>query len=162
MFHRLIVFLAWIAALLFVLAGLMLSWEVVARYFFTRPTIWASELAQLCLIWGSLLGMSWVLATGRHISVDAVTRLCKPPVRRGLEALAMAIVALFAVVVAIKGWDIFYESLVRGRSSGSMLNLPAWVAEFPVPFGFALLTVQAMIECVAILRGKELTEGPHE
>ncbi|WP_412775827.1 TRAP transporter small permease [Thalassospira lucentensis] len=162
MFDRLTLLLAWVAAVLFVAAGCMLTYEVIARYFFIRPTIWAAELSQLCLIWGSLMGMPWALAARRHISVDAITRLCPPLVQRGLEVIAMAAVCAFSVMVTIKGWEIFWESFERGRTTGTMLDLPAWVAELPVAIGFALLAVQAVIEIVGLLRGKEIPKGAHE
>lgn len=162
MFDRLTLFLAWVAAILFVLAGCMLTYEVLARYFFIRPTIWAAELSQLCLIWGSLLGMPWALAARRHISVDAVTRLLAPKVQRGVEIIAMLCILAFSVMVTIKGWDIFFDSFERGRTSGTMLDLPAWVAELPVAVGFALLSVQAVIEIIGLARGKDIPKGAHE
>lgn len=156
--------LAWAAALLFVLAGAMLTYEVLARYFFTRPTIWAAELSQLCLIWGSLIAMPWALAARRHIAVDAVVTLLPMRVRRGTEALAMAVVAVFSAWVAAYGWDIFYDSFERGRNTGSMLEMPSWIPEFSVPFGFAILFVQAVIEFFKALRGEwaEPHAGAHE
>lgn len=162
MYDRFIVALAWIGALLFVAAGLMLSWEVVARYFFVRPTIWAAELSQLCLIWGSLIGMPWALAARRHIAVDAVTRLCSPKIQCALEILAMLVVGSFSFVVAWKGYGIFFDSLERGRTTGSMLDLPTWISELPVFIGFALLAVQAVIEIARILMGREIPQGVHE
>ena len=145
--------LAWAASALFLLAGVMLTYEVVARYFFTRPTIWAAELSQLCLIWGSLIGMAWLLGARRHIAVDAVVLLLPDGVRRFTEAFAMAAVAVFSAWVAAYGWDIFYDSFERGRTTGSMLEMPSWVAELAVPFGFAVLFVQAVIEFFKALRG---------
>ncbi|AUG55959.1 TRAP transporter small permease [Thalassospira marina] len=162
MYNRFIVALAWIGALLFVAAGLMLSWEVVARYFFVRPTIWAAELSQLCLIWGSLIGMPWALATRRHIAVDAITRLCSPTMQRVLEILAMAVVGIFSIVVAWKGFGIFFESLERGRTTGSMLDLPTWISELPVFVGFALLAIQSLIEIIRVVMGREIPQGAHE
>ena len=162
MFDRLTLILAWVAAILFVLAGCMLTYEVLARYFFVRPTIWAAELSQLCLIWGSLLGMPWALAARRHISVDAITRLLAPKVQRLVEIIAMACISAFSVMVTIKGWEIFYESFERGRTSGTMLDLPAWVAELPVAIGFALLAIQAVIEIIGLARGKDIPKGAHE
>lgn len=162
MYNRFIVALAWIGALLFVAAGLMLSWEVVARYFFVRPTIWAAELSQLCLIWGSLIGMPWALATRRHIAVDAITRLCSPTMQRVLEILAMAVVGVFSIVVAWKGFGIFFESLERGRTTGSMLDLPTWISELPVFVGFALSAIQSLIEIIRVVMGREIPQGAHE
>ncbi|HCK20215.1 MAG TPA: C4-dicarboxylate ABC transporter substrate-binding protein [Thalassospira sp.] len=162
MFDRLTLILAWVAAILFVLAGCMLTYEVLARYFFVRPTIWAAELSQLCLIWGSLLGMPWALSARRHISVDAVTRLLSPKIQRLVEIIAMTCILAFSVMVTFKGWEIFYESFERGRTSGTMLDLPAWIAELPVAIGFALLAIQAVIEIVGLLRGKDIPKGAHE
>ena len=45
-FERLTLGFAWVAAWLFALSGAMLSYEVVARYFFLSPTKWAAELSQ--------------------------------------------------------------------------------------------------------------------
>ncbi len=143
---------AWIAAALFALSGAMLTWEVAARYFFVRPTIWAAELSQLCLIWGALISMAWALGARRHIAVDAVAALLPPGVRRWTEALAMAIVAAFSAVTAWHGWAIFHDSFARGRTTGSMLDLPSWAAELAVPVGFGLLLIQALIETRRALR----------
>ncbi|MEC9434189.1 MAG: TRAP transporter small permease [Pseudomonadota bacterium] len=144
--------LAWAAALLFVASGAMLTWEVCARYLFTAPTIWAAELSQLCLIWGSLIAMPWLLSARRHIAVDAVADRLPPGARAWTEAAAMAVVALFAGITAWYGWEIFLDSAMRGRTSGTMLDLKSWVAEAPVPLGCALLAAQAVAEMVKAFR----------
>jgi TRAP-type C4-dicarboxylate transport system permease small subunit len=136
--------LAWAAALLFVATGAMLTYEVVARYFFTAPTVWAAELSQLCLIWGVLIALPWALETRRHIAVDAVAVLLPPGLRRLTETLAMLAVAGFGAVVVWHGGRIFWDSFARGRTTGSMLDLPVWTSELALPLGFALLTLQAL------------------
>ncbi|MGE0846074.1 MAG: TRAP transporter small permease [Flavobacteriaceae bacterium] len=153
-FTRITTALAWLAAALFVAAGVMLTYEVVARYFFVRPTIWAAELSQLCLIWGSLLAMAWAMAARRHITVTAFTSLLPERGRAALEVFSLLAVALFSAFVAWHGWHIFLDSWVRGRTTGSLLDLPSWFSEIPVPAGFALLFVQALIEAARILRGE--------
>lgn len=145
--------LAWVAALLFILAGGMLTYEVTARYLFVAPTIWAAELSQLSLIWGSMIAMPWLLGAGRHIAVDAVTNQLGPTAQRLCQGLAMIFVAGFSAVVAWKGSEIFYDSFERGRTTGSMLDLPTWVSELAVPVGFALLFLQALIEISKVIRG---------
>lgn len=152
-FDRFTLALAWLAAVLFTAAGVMLTYEVIARYFFTRPTVWAAELSQLCLIWGSLLAMAWLLSARRHIAVDAVIKQFPARARNWIEAAAMLVVAAFSAVVAWKGWDIFWDSFERGRTTGSMLDLPSWIVELAVPVGFALLFIQALIETVRSARG---------
>ncbi|RVU36414.1 TRAP transporter small permease [Hwanghaeella grinnelliae] len=165
-FSKLVRGLAWMAAFLFVAAGVMLTYEVVARYFFTKPTIWAAELSQLCLIWGSLVAMAWALGERRHIAVDAVVSHLSPAVRRWTDAVAMLVIAWLSAMVVWKGGDIFLDSFERGRTTGSMLDLPSWVAELAVPFGFAVLFVQAVVEALRAAAGHntvpdDIGEGGH-
>jgi len=158
-FTQMMTVLAWLSAALFVAAGAMLTYEVVARYFFIKPTVWAAELSQLCLIWGSLLAMSWALAARRHIRVSAVTSLLSFRGRQAMEIFAMVAIFVFSAFVVWHGWAIFWDSFVRGRTTGSLLDLPSWVAELPVPLGFAFLLIQAVIEGVRALKGDIPDDG---
>ena len=97
--------------------------------------------------------MPWLLSARRHIAVDAVIRLLPAGAQRIIESLAMLVVAAFAAVVAWYGFDIFMDSFGRGRTTGSMLDLPSWMAELPVPLGFALLFIQSLLEAVRSWRG---------
>ena len=163
MYQRLIYACAWIAAGLMVLAGAMLTYEVVARYFFIRPTTWASELSQLCLIWGCMIGMPQLMKARQHITVTAVTSLLSMSVRRTAEFCALVCVLAFSVIVAVYGWDIFHESFVRGRTTGSLLNMPIWIVELAIPVGFFLLSVQTVVEIVRLMRGDAIVEeAAHE
>ncbi|MEZ5657971.1 MAG: TRAP transporter small permease [Burkholderiaceae bacterium] len=145
---------AWLAAVLFVLTGLVLSYEVVARYFFNAPTTWAAELSQLCLIWGGLISMAWVLGARRHIRINALTSRLGNAGRARAEGFSMAVVALFSAIVLWYGSGIAWDSFERGRTSGTMLDLPAWWAEAAVPVGFLMLLVVAVRECARAMRGQ--------
>ncbi|MEM8791671.1 MAG: TRAP transporter small permease [Pseudomonadota bacterium] len=139
-------------ACLMAATGAMLTYEVIARYFFVKPTIWAAELSQLCLIWGCLLAMAWVLSMRRHITVNAVTNLLPPAAQTVCVAVSLLVVIVFSGVAAVYGWEIFYDSFERGRTTGSLLNLPSWIAELSVPVGFALLAAQAVVELIGLRR----------
>lgn len=162
LFARLVTALALVAAFLFVAAGCMLTYEVAARYFFVRPTIWAAELSQLCLIWGSLIAAPWCLRERRHIRITALIQHLPRGPRLVADMAAMLAVAVFSAFVVWKGWEIFWDSFERGRTTGSMLNLPTWVPELAVPFGFAVLLIQAGIETLRAARGEIVDEGARE
>ncbi|MBN2906041.1 MAG: TRAP transporter small permease [Rhodobacteraceae bacterium] len=142
-----------LAALLLSLTGAFLSYEVVARYFFNAPTIWAAELSQLCLIWACPLAAPWVLSARRHIRVTALSGLLPLPARRALEVGSMLVVAAFSAVVVWFGFGIFEDSFSRGRTTGTMLDLPAALPEAAVPVGFALLTLSALGNAWRATRG---------
>lgn len=155
--------LAWAAAALFLATGAMLTYEVIARYFFAAPTIWTAELSQMALIWGSLIAMPWILAARRHITVTALTAKLGARTKRMADAVAMIVVLIFSLIVTIWGWEIFHDSFVRGRTTGSLLDLPVWIVELAVPVGFGLLTIQAGLETLRLARSRTTPrDGPTE
>ena len=139
-----------VGAVLMAATGVMLTYEVIARYFFVRPTIWAAELSQLCLIWGCFLAMPHLLTLRRHITVNAVTSLLPRKAQQVCVAVSLLVVVVFSAIVAIWGWDIFFESFSRGRTTGSLLNLPVWIAELSVPVGFGMLALQGVVELIRL------------
>ena len=150
-FEQMSLAFAWLAAWLFVLSGIMLSYEVMMRYFFISPTKWAAELSQLCLIYGTLLAMPWMLQNRRHIQINAVTERLGKKIQHLLSLLTLFILMIFSSYVTIYGWLIFYDSYERGRTTGSLLDLPSWIAELSVPVFFFILLIQAIIESWKIL-----------
>ncbi|MCR9138129.1 MAG: TRAP transporter small permease [Alphaproteobacteria bacterium] len=132
----------------------MLTYEVIVRYFFAAPTSWAAELSQMALIWGSLIAMPWILAARRHITVTAITAKLSARNKRLADGAAMIVVLVFSLIVTIWGWDIFHDSFVRGRTTGSLLNLPVWIIELAVPVGFGLLAIQAGLEVLGLARSR--------
>ena len=139
-----------IGAVLMAATGAMLTYEVIARYFFIKPTIWAAELSQLCLVWGCLLAMAHLLTLRRHITVNAVTTLLPDAGQRLCAYIALIVVIVFSGIVAFWGFDIFYTSFERGRTTGSILNMPIWISEASVPVGFGLLTLQGVVELLRL------------
>jgi TRAP-type C4-dicarboxylate transport system permease small subunit len=136
--------------------GLMLAYEVAARYFFNAPTIWAEELSRLFFIYATLLAAPALLHHNQHIRVTALLGLLGPGVRRAARLLALATVVAFCAVL---GWHALHapiNSFERGRTSGSMLDIPAWWAQAAVPLALALLGVQALIEFARTAMGAPL------
>ncbi len=145
--------MGWIAAVLLTATGAMLTYEVVARYFFNAPTIWAAELSQLCLIWACPVAMGWALSHRRHIRVTAVTAQLGPRGRQVTEILSLLVILGFSLVVLFYGWEIFYDSFERGRTTGTMLDLPAWIPEAAIPAGFAMLALSCISCLLRAFRG---------
>ena len=160
-FEKFIDNVAWFSAWLFCLAGFMLSYEVMARYFFLSPTIWAAELSQISLIYGTLLAMPWALKSRKHIQINLVINKLSKPYKKIINILMLIILIIFSLYVMIFGFDIFYDSFHRGRTTGSLLNLPSWIAELSIPFCFLLLLIQSFLEIIKLLKNIEPPESNH-
>ena len=148
-----------LAAVLFFMTGAMITYEVVARYFFNAPTIWAAEISQLFLLWGTFLGMARPLHGNAHIRITVLTGLLSRRVRRFADIFSIAFIAVFSAAVVRYGSEIAHDSFVRGRSTGTMLNIPNWWSEAVIPAGFSLLLLQCIVELIRLARGDSPLSG---
>lgn len=145
--------LAWFSAWLFFLIGVMLTFEVVARYFFNAPTIWAEELSRLFMIWAVFIASGTLLRWDEHIRVTVVINMLPEAVRRLLRVVCLTFVAIIAGFVAWHGIPIALQSFEVGRTTGSMLGIPQWWWQASVPVGFGLISLQALASAVKVLLG---------
>jgi len=146
--------LAIVSAWLFVATGVILTYEVIARYVFNAPTIWAAELSQLLMMIGVFIALAGTLHGRDHISIEILHAALPEWARKLADTFVLLFIAAFAAIVTWWGFLIAWDSFVGSRSTGTMLNLPNWWSEVFVPFGFALVTVQALIEIIRVWTGQ--------
>ncbi|MBJ3774375.1 TRAP transporter small permease [Acuticoccus mangrovi] len=145
--------LAVVAAVLLFLIGAMLTYEVVARYFFNAPTIWAEELSRLFLTWAVFLASAALLRSNDHIRVTVLLDLMPRPAKKVAHVTSLTFVAVIAGLVAWHGFPTVAKSFATGRSSGSMLDIPQWWSQAAIPLCFGLLSLQALILTVSTVCG---------
>ena len=56
----------------FAIMVVVVFYEVVARYVFSRPTFWSEPLARMALVWVVLMGFSLGTRHREHIRVDGL------------------------------------------------------------------------------------------
>lgn len=149
---------AWIAAWSLFVIGLMLGYEVVARYFFNAPTVWAEELSRVFLVWAVFLAAASLLRHDAHIRVTVLTELMSPAARRAARVFAMGIVLAVSATVFWYGLADPINSIERGRTTGTMLDIPAWTLQASVPAGFGLLALQSLAELLRLFLGETYEE----
>ena len=155
-FDRLSDTLAVLSAWLFFAIGGMILWEVFFRYVFTSPTIWAEELSRFFQIWALYIAAASVLRHGSMIRIGLLIDRLGPRGRVAAEIFSLAVVAAFSAVACWYGAKIALNSWQVGRMSGTMLNVPQWMTEAAIPFGFAMLFLQALIQIVRAARGEPI------
>ncbi len=141
-----------LAAWMFFAVGAMITFEVVARYVFLSPTIWAEEMSRFFQIWATYLAAGYVLHHRDLITITVLTERLAPRRRRLTEAGALAVIILFCAVAVYYGIDSMIESIRLGRATATMLTVPLWMTELAIPLGFAVLLLQAFVELVRVWR----------
>ena len=140
----------WIAAAAFVAVGAMITYEVVMRYVFLAPTIWAEEMSRFLQIWATYLAAATVLRHRQLIAITVIVERLGPRGRKLAEAFALVWILLFCIVAVWYGLDIMLDSIRVGRATSTMLAVPQWMTELAIPLGFTLLALQAVAELIRL------------
>ena len=139
--------IARIARLASTLAGLavlaivvLISFDVLMRYFFDEPQLFVDELASFLEVLVIFGGLAQTFRLGGHVRVDLLTSRLSAPVRAWLRLVTLMIGLAFLGVVM---WTTAQSALTAyryGRVSSVMLY-PLWLPMVLIPVGLGLLAV---------------------
>ncbi len=97
----------------------LLLMEVVLRYFFNSPTVWANELAQMLFGAYAILAGGYILRTGGHVNVDILYSRLSRKSRAALD-----------IVTSSAFFPVLRDASDLRRLAG--LGLPVTFRTFPV------------------------------
>lgn len=119
---------------------LMISFDVLMRYFFNRPQLFVDELASFLEVLVIFGGLAYTFRAGGHVRVDLLTTLLPPPPRAWLRVATLVLGVAFLAVVM---WVTAQSALTAwryGRVSAVMLY-PLWLPMLFIPAGLLLMAV---------------------
>lgn len=77
--------------------------QVVARYIFSNPFVWAEEIAAYLFIWIVFLGAGLAFKRRSHIVVDYFARMLPAAVFRGISLVVNLMVVAFLLLLGFQG-----------------------------------------------------------
>ncbi|TCD13360.1 TRAP transporter small permease [Oricola cellulosilytica] len=134
------VFLATASGAILALVAGAVIWQVVTRYILGIPSTSTSEIARLLFMWLALLSGAYAFGQKRHLAIDFLPQTLTGRSRTAAEATILAIVAIFAGLVMVRGGsDLVLRTLMSGQITPT-LGLPmGWIyAAIPVAGGAIL------------------------
>jgi len=140
------VVLAALAAVAIAAAGLVLTWEVVGRYFFAIPSDWQDELSTFLLIGATFGAAAWIQARRGHVAIDALSHILPPGIDGIRRVLADLCSLLFVTFFAWKSWALFYEAWDEGQTTPSAWGPPLWIPYGCMAMGMSLLALQFLLQ----------------
>ena len=139
---------SFISALMVIIVSGMLCYEVIARFVFNSPTIWAQDYSVLAQVWFTYLAMGYALRRGDMIRITIVLDAVRPSLREGMNRLSSFVIVIVCVFICVLQFDVLMESIATGRKQPTMLALPLYLVEIPVLLGFFILGLQAMVQTI--------------
>lgn len=138
----------YLASWLFVSIGFIVFYEVVMRYIFNSPTIWVEEISRFLQIWATYLALTYSFHKRDFIRITFIYDKLSLRGQRFLDIISFVFIIFFSSVVVYYGWIIAKDSFDVGRTSSSMLDLPAFISEFAIPICFGFLLLKVVIELI--------------
>jgi len=141
--------LAIASALAIAAAGLVLTWEVVGRYFLGIASDWQDELSTFLLVGATFASAAWTQARRGHVAIDALGMVLPPALDRVRRSLADLLACAFCGFFAWKSWELLVEAWVDDQTTPSAWGPPLWIPYSCMTFGMALLTLQLAVQFLA-------------
>ena len=128
---------------------LAMVFEVVSRYLFAAPTIWAFELSYMMMGTIFLMGLSYALLVGQHVHVDFIHQ------RLPRRVIAVIDLAGYVALTAMLVWmvQVLAQNVVDVYRTGEGSGLSAWnpkIWPYRVVYvvGFALFALQCLAKAI--------------
>lgn len=141
-------FLGKLASVLVWAGAAVLVWEVVARYVFGAPTVWAHGYTQRIFGAYFILIGAFTLIRGGHVRVDLFIGPTGTRRRAALDIVNCLFLLVWAGALTWQGWLFFEDALIWGERDDSALGHKMWPIKFCLFAGAALILVQGLAELV--------------
>jgi TRAP-type mannitol/chloroaromatic compound transport system permease small subunit len=124
------------------------TYEVVVRYFFNEPTIWAYDVAYLMTGSMFMLGAAYTLKRGAHIRTDLFWDRFSERTRGTIDAVAYLLFFYpgLALLFATSLDDAIYSYQIDERADQTAWHPVLWPFKAVIPVSAALLMIQGVSE----------------
>jgi TRAP-type C4-dicarboxylate transport system permease small subunit len=121
------------------LAGVALNFaNVVGRYVFLTPIIWAEEVLVFIMIWSVMLGATVVTGENQHLRLDAVYHVTPPRLRRWLNLVSTLAFLFAGVFVLVQAARVVVLVASTGQRS-VVAEIPMVIPYGAIPVSFAVI-----------------------
>lgn len=122
--------LEWINIILLAVMTVLVTYQVIARYFFNAANAIAETLAQYMFVWTIMFGSAYVFGKREHLEISVLKDHLKPLPRFIVDCLINITLFVFALTVMVIGG--------YAQTSKQMIQLDA---ALQIPMGYIYMAV---------------------
>ncbi|HXG05542.1 MAG TPA: TRAP transporter small permease subunit, partial [Candidatus Binatia bacterium] len=140
----------WLAGWLIVPMTLAVAYEVVARYAFNAPTVWAYDLTYMLYGAQFMLAAAYTLRRGGHIRTDVFYERWSPRTRAAVDALGYLLFFFpgLLFVLYAGGVEAWHAWQITERSDATPWRPVLYPLKAVIPLSALLLLLQGVSEVV--------------
>ncbi|MBW1999368.1 MAG: TRAP transporter small permease subunit [Deltaproteobacteria bacterium] len=124
----------------------VLVYEVVARYLFNAPTIWAHGTTQRIFAVYYFICGAYISLGRSHINMDIIYNRFSPRKRAILDIISFFFFFAFCSVLLWYGSRYAWNSLVRLEPDNTPFRAPLYPVKMVIPIGALLIILQELTQ----------------
>ena len=141
-----------------ILAGIVINFgNVVGRYVFLEPIIWAEEIMIYIMVWTVFVGSVLVSYEGQHLKMDFFSIMLPSPYKEVVNFIAVSAVLIVCLFVIPNNW-VVVEMMFSNDQRSVVAEAPMVVPHFALLLGFCLIFIAVAARFKAHVTGSLASE----
>ncbi len=147
---KLSVFIGRVTMMMIVLLVSVMIYEVILRYVFEAPTLWANELSLWLAGFVFLCAGLYAMQQRSHIRIFLLYDICPRWLQRTFDTISTVLIVMFAFFLIYGGYGEAFDKLHRWETFGTAFDPPIPATLKPmVLLVVALVAMQAVINLIS-------------
>ena len=119
----------------------IMSYEVVMRYFFNKPTNWAVDFSEYILLFSTFLAAGWLLRKEEHIRLNLVVDILSKRTRSMINVFQSLLGTIACSLLLWSGLEATLDAIAKRTMIARALSFPKYIVLWIIPFGFLMLLI---------------------
>ena len=135
--------------------GLLVAGGLLAAFalnYFPDEYSWSKELSLIMLLWVGFLGASICAHEGKHIRMEAASRVVPEKIEKHVSALGFLVAAFFCGIMSWLGYEYTKTTLEFGGVY-EQTGIPDWFSTIAIPIAFALTVLRFVAAAISTWMG---------
>jgi TRAP-type C4-dicarboxylate transport system permease small subunit len=137
-----------------ILAGIAVNFaNVIGRYVFLQPVIWADEAMVYIMVWTVFMGAVLVSFEGQHLKMDFFSIMLPSPWKQIINSIAAVSFLAVCVFVVPQTWTVLKLLWNFGQRS-VVAEIPLVIPHFALLSGFVLMFLAVVLRFRSYMKGE--------
>lgn len=139
---------------IFILMVLMVTYQVVARYFFASPSSITEALTRYSFVWLIIISATYMFGQREHIYISVIKDKLSQGAKRVVNILIECVTIIFALLVMVYGG--FTISKMNLLQIDSILNIPTGIIYSIIPVCGVIIVFYSIYNIMLEVKNKSV------
>lgn len=133
------------------IVGLVVAGGLLAAFalsYFPDEYSWSKELSLIMLLWVGFLGASICAHEGKHIRMEAASKVVPEKIEKHISALGFLLAAFFCGIMAWLGYE-YSKTTMEYGGVYEQTGVPDWFSTIAIPLAFGLTVIRFVAAAIS-------------